>query len=123
MASMSINLDRTQCETIRSVIQTDANGYGDIGMFMRVRGTYEINRQSVVDAIEKLQIYVAVLDEIGWQEQPTAPDEQALTVDPALSTWARDQAAALERSFLELPPGESEVLEPVVLRLIAGAVA
>lgn len=108
MSEHTAVLDRAQREALRNVLRTTTSGYGDFAISFR-KG----DRQWVTEQLERLQGMVALMDAIGWSEQPDAPDEQPVTPTSQAAWWAGIDRAELTEALAE----STEVLDSDLLAL------
>lgn len=90
----TVVLDREQRQALRRELRLAALDCGDINIALR-RG----EREFVLERLELLAGIAAVLDAIGWEEEPGAPDHQPVTIPPAAVRWLAGNADQLARSL------------------------
>ena len=95
----TVQLDREQREAIRSEIRVAASRSKDIRQCLEPGGTTD--RASVIRKIAELVRWVAMLDAIGWQEPPDAPNESVGHGRCGAGDVGAWSAAELERAFDE----------------------
>ena len=118
----TVALEREQREGIRSEIRLAASRSKDIRQCLQADRDGNTDRASVVRKITELVQWVAMLDAIGWQEPPDAPNELVVTADSALAMWAHGAARELERAFDTLYVTDEDLDALAGLRLVAEAV-
>lgn len=121
----TVELDRAQREAIREEIRVVAACCADIPLCFKPDRAGKTDRDYVVRKIMELQRWVAVLDGIGWQEQPDGPHRMVAVVDPEMASWASGQAVELESAFTDsYIVNVDQALDALTgLRSIAAAVA
>ena len=118
----TVALEREQREGIRSEVRVAASRSKDITKCLEADRDGNTDRASVVREITELVQWVAMLDAVGWQEPPDAPNEFVVTVDSALAMWAQGAARELERAFSEFYVTDEDLDALAGLRLVAEAV-
>ena len=97
----AITLDRAQREAIRDDIRATAGALGDISLKLEEA---HLDRAYIVRKIAQLERVVAALDAIGWAEPDNAPDQQTVTVDADLASWAGEMIVEMEIALHDLEP-------------------
>jgi hypothetical protein len=99
-----VTLDGAQREAIRSELELYASGWGDFEW-----GFASGEREFVQKAHRRLTRMIAVMDAIGWSEQPDSADTQAVFPSRALAAWSRREAKGILSSFKDVEPGDHDL--------------
>jgi len=91
-----VTLDREQREALRREMRLSALDCGDINL-----GLNQGDRTFVLGRLELLASIAAVLDAVGWAEQPGAPDRQPVVIAPAAAGWLAANADELAASLAD----------------------
>jgi hypothetical protein len=91
-----VTLDRAQREALREELELYASGWGDFGIGFRTG-----DREYVLRSIRRLRRLVAMMDAIGWSEQPDTPVALPVRVTRSMAAWARREAKSLVVSLGE----------------------
>jgi hypothetical protein len=105
-AGSTVTLDRAQRDAIRFNVATWTNGWGDIHIY-----TLDGDREHVRKARWELGRMIALMDAIGWTEQPDTPDEQPVSRSRSLAAFARREAKSLLRVFDDCDGANDELLD------------
>ena len=93
-----VTLDRAQREAIRAELTMRADGMGgDLP-----HGFACGDREFAHAQHRRLGRMIAVMDAIGWREQPDTPDEQPVPCSRSLAVWARREAKEMLDSFKDI---------------------
>jgi hypothetical protein len=91
-----VTLDRAQREALREELELYVSGWGDFQYGFR-----NGDREYVVSSMRRLRRLVAMMDAIGWSEQPDTPETLPVRVTRSMAAWARREAKSLVVSLEE----------------------
>ena len=112
----AVVLDGEQREALRRELRLAALDCGDINVAIN-----QGDRTFVLGRLDLLASIAAVLDAVGWAEQPGAPDRQPVAVPPEAAAWLAANADALTVSLHEAGGSDldSDLLALAVMRELA----
>ena len=115
MSTTGDELDREQREAVRHEIATTANGYGDFEF--AIEGG---DRAWAIQHLQRLQGMLAVMDAIGWTEQPDGPDRQPVRATSRARQWAATNATELAVAMTQGGHVDQDLVALAALHQIAG---
>jgi hypothetical protein len=101
-----VTLDRAQREAIRSEMELRACGWGDLQW-----GVTQGDRRFAYKEYRRVGRMMAVMDAIGWSEQPDTPDKLPIARSGSLAAWARREAQEIFSSFSEIDAPDDQHLD------------
>jgi len=112
----AVVLDGEQREALRRELRLAALDCGDLNVAID-----QGDRAFVLGRLDLLANIAAVLDAVGWREQPGAPDRQPVAIPPEAAGWLAANADALTVSLHEAGGSDldSDLLALAVMRELA----